>query len=61
MTAPLKPRSLAAWAPQSTPALNLAIAKRALLDVGICEMPPGSNRSRNHSRCWANDSGSGPS
>jgi hypothetical protein len=45
MTTPVKPRSLAAWAPASTPALNLAIAKRALLDIGICEMPPGSNRS----------------
>lgn len=45
MTAPLKPRSLAAWAPSDTPALNLAIAKRALLDIGICEIPPGSNRS----------------
>jgi hypothetical protein len=45
MSAPIKPRSLAAWAPASLPAVNLAIAKRALLDVGICEMPPNSNRS----------------
>ena len=45
MSTPIKPRSLAAWAPGSTPALSLAIAKRALLDVGICEIPPGSNRS----------------
>lgn len=45
MTAPLTIRSLAAWAPTSTPSLHLAIAKRALTDVGICETPPGSNRS----------------
>jgi hypothetical protein len=45
MTAPTKTRSLCAWAPTGLPPLNLAIAKRALLDVGICEMPPGSNRS----------------
>jgi hypothetical protein len=45
MTVPLKPRSLCAWAPTTLPAVNLAIAKRALLDVGICEIPPGSNRS----------------
>lgn len=45
MTTPLKPRSLAAWAPSSLPPVNLAIAKRALLDIGICEIPPGSNRS----------------
>ena len=40
-----KPRSLCPWAPADTPALALAIARRALLDVGICERPPGSNRS----------------
>jgi hypothetical protein len=45
MTAPIKLRSLCAWAPPDLPTLNLAIAKRALLDVGICEIPPGSNRS----------------
>jgi hypothetical protein len=45
MTAPINPRSLCAWAPASLPPVNLAIAKRALLDIGICEMPPGSNRS----------------
>jgi hypothetical protein len=39
------PRSLCAWAPADIPALNLAVAKRALLDIGICEIPPGSNRS----------------
>lgn len=38
-------RELAAWLPSSTPALNRAIVKRALCDVGICEIPPGSNRS----------------
>jgi hypothetical protein len=45
MTAPTKPRSLCAWAPNTLPSVNLAIAKRALLDIGICEVPPGSNRS----------------
>jgi hypothetical protein len=39
------PRSLASWAPPDTGALHLAIVKRALTDVGICEIPPGSNRS----------------
>lgn len=38
-------RSLAAWVPSNVPALCLSIVKRALCDVGICEMPPGSNRS----------------
>lgn len=38
-------RSLIPWAPGTTPALNLAIAKRAMCDIGICEDPPGSNRS----------------
>lgn len=32
------------WAPPETPPLALAVARRALLDVGICEQPPGSNR-----------------
>lgn len=39
-------RALCAWAPSSTPPVALAVAKRALLDIGICEMPPGSNRSQ---------------
>jgi len=38
-------RSLAPWAPASTRPIALAVAKRALLDIGICEIPPGSNRS----------------
>lgn len=38
-------RSLASWLPADTPAIQLAIVKRALLDIGICEIPPGSNRS----------------
>lgn len=38
-------RSLAAWLPLSVPALNRNIVKRALCDIGICEIPPGSNRS----------------
>lgn len=42
---PVTARPLCPWAPASTPALCLAIAKRALCDVGICEVPPGSNRS----------------
>lgn len=38
-------RSLAAWLPTAAPAIQIAIVKRALLDVGICEDPPGSNKS----------------
>jgi hypothetical protein len=38
-------RTLCPWAPASTPPIALAVAKRALLDIGICETPPGSNRS----------------
>lgn len=38
-------RSSAAWLPADTDPLILAIVKRALIDVGICEIPPGSNRS----------------
>lgn len=38
-------RSLAPWMPASTPLCQQFIVKRALCDVGICEMPPGSNRS----------------
>ena len=34
---PAVARSLAPWVPSSTPAVSLAIVKRALLDVGICE------------------------
>ncbi|MDP3401943.1 MAG: hypothetical protein Q8R97_12565 [Brevundimonas sp.] len=45
MTTPLVVRTLAPWAPAATPQLALAVAKRALLDIGICEIPPGSNRS----------------
>lgn len=41
----MTPRELAPWLPAATPALNRAIVQRALLDIGICEMPPGSNRS----------------
>lgn len=36
---------LARWLPNSTPALHRAIVVRALSDCGICENPPGSNRS----------------
>ena len=36
---------LAEWLPAATPALAAAIVRRALLDVGIVEIPPGSNRS----------------
>jgi hypothetical protein len=39
------PRSLAAWLGTDTPPLALAIVKRALIDVGICENPLNSNRS----------------
>ncbi len=45
MSAPFPPRSLAAWLPPETPPLALAIVRRALLDVGICEQPLNSNRS----------------
>lgn len=43
MSAPA--RHLADWLPDATPALNAAIVRRALTDVGLLEMPPGSNRS----------------
>lgn len=36
----------APWLDATTPALHAAIVRRALLDVGLCEMPPGSNRSQ---------------
>lgn len=39
-------RISAPWLPNDTPALNALIVRRALLDIGICEMPPGSNRSQ---------------
>lgn len=39
-------RSLAPWLdPATVSPLQLRIVKRALLDVGLCEQPPGSNRS----------------
>jgi hypothetical protein len=40
MTAP------AAWLDEAEPALERAIVSRAICDVGIVEMPPGSNRSQ---------------
>jgi hypothetical protein len=43
MTAPLP--ALARWLPAETPAIAAAAVRRALTDVGICEIPPGSNRS----------------
>jgi hypothetical protein len=36
---------LADWLDDATPAMQQAIVRRALCDVGIVEMPPGSNRS----------------
>lgn len=39
------PRSLAPWLPASTLPKIRAAVERALKDVGICEMPLGSNRS----------------
>lgn len=45
MAGSVKERVLAAWAPHDTPVLNLEIAERALMDIGICEIPLGSNRS----------------
>jgi hypothetical protein len=38
-------RALAAWLPADTSPLRAGIVRRALCDVGICETPPGSNRS----------------
>ena len=37
--------STAGWLSPSVPALNKAIVFRAMADIGICEMPPSSNRS----------------
>lgn len=37
--------SVAGWLAPDLPGLNKAIVLRALADVGICEMPPSSNRS----------------
>ena len=37
--------ALARWLPADLPDLNRKIAVRALTDVGVCEVPPGSNRS----------------
>lgn len=46
---PAIPRTMwpkfAAWAATSVPQLNRAIIERAIRDIGICEIPPGSNRS----------------
>jgi len=36
----------AAWLDGAVPALAQAIVRRAMCDIGIVEMPPGSNRSR---------------
>jgi hypothetical protein len=36
---------LADWLPDDTPALQAAIVRRAMTDLGITEMPLGSNRS----------------
>lgn len=36
---------LARWLPDATPALHRRIVERAIADIGILEMPPGSNRS----------------
>jgi hypothetical protein len=45
VSGPTVARTLCAWAPGTTPAVALRVAKRALLDIGLCEIPPGSNRS----------------
>lgn len=37
--------SFAGWLAPDLPALNKAIVFRAMADLGICEMPPSSNRS----------------
>lgn len=36
---------LARWLPTTTDPLHRAIVERAITDIGICESPPGSNRS----------------
>ncbi len=36
---------LAAWLDATVPALEQAIVRRAMCDIGILEIPPGSNRS----------------
>lgn len=42
----MKTRSLAPWLTSPpVPPLCLGLIKRAITDIGICEMPPGSNRS----------------
>lgn len=38
--------TLAAWLDNSVSALEQAIVRRAMCDIGIVEMPPGSNRSQ---------------
>lgn len=38
-------RTIGPWIPDNVPTLQKAIAQRALMDVGLCENPPGSNRS----------------
>lgn len=38
-------RQLAPWLDHTVPALHQAIVRRALCDVGLLELPPGSNRS----------------
>jgi hypothetical protein len=36
---------LAAWLDDAVPSLEQSIVRRAMCDIGIVEMPPGSNRS----------------
>jgi len=38
-------RTLCPWLEAGVEALHAAVARRAAKDVGICEVPPGSNRS----------------
>jgi len=37
--------AIAAWLDNSVPELEQSIVRRAMRDIGIVEMPPGSNRS----------------
>ncbi|HXE60102.1 MAG TPA: hypothetical protein VN607_05325 [Gemmatimonadaceae bacterium] len=37
--------AVARWLPDDTPSLERALVERALVDVGLLEEPPGSNRS----------------
>lgn len=41
----IRGRNLAPWLPASTSQLRRDLVYRAMVDIGLCETPPGSNRS----------------